>query len=230
MRELKNVATTANTYLPPVRAIAGRLGVTQVTVLKALRQLVAAGVLKQDPRNGRYFSPATHTSAPLKSARQAVSAELKQWVFSGRFDHDGRLPPVTTIARTLGRSRDTVRQAIGHLIALGLLYRSGRQVLVRTRMRKRTGSRVVLSARLIHEGEGGPLDACHIGWRLVHHPVERIEADRLRRGENAGEEMTVTIAVLPLVSSGVAGLRQMPLTTLRKLSVNTCAEKNNEKK
>ncbi|MET0330237.1 MAG: FadR/GntR family transcriptional regulator [Dyella sp.] len=70
-------------------------------------------------------------SLPIDGIRQRTLRELEQWVLGGKWQVGTRLPSERAMAEAFGTSRTTVREAVQHLIARGLLEaRQGSGVFV----------------------------------------------------------------------------------------------------
>ncbi len=194
VEELRRMAAgAACRRIPPIRELAGTLGVSHATAHKALRKLTDEGVLRQEATSGRFVISRARAGEQVQgsAALDTVTATLKRWIFSGRYDHDGRLPPITSIARMLGRSRNTVRSAVSRLAKQGLVLQSGRQINVAAGLSGGHGARIALVGHpnmfhIYHRAHvmlaGIEREIAHCGWPPVAYCLqEDFRSQRTRK-------------------------------------------------
>ena len=176
--------------LPSVRALAGRLGVSPLTVAGAYRELCACGLAISLPRSGFRVRPNVTSAQPLRQVTQATQvisptpAAPRARFALDRLEPDLRLHPVAELARLIGEVGATdaslgaygdfhgdaqLRQAIAEFdAAMGVACDAGDGLLITSGAQQA----IALYARTLAPGLRVAVeDPCYPGARLAFAAV-----------------------------------------------------------
>lgn len=140
------VASWSEARLPSIRELARDLGLSPVTVHRALAELEREKVLVVKARSGIFLrgllrnaptpkssrgSGPENPSAPLPGqAASRLAALLEEGIRTGQFLHSQPLPKIRALATSFRASDHTVREALRLLMERGLLQKRGRGFVV----------------------------------------------------------------------------------------------------
>lgn len=145
--------------LPSVSTLSSAIGVSRVTLLRAIRRLTDEGLIIPKRGSGTFIQPALPHAAtalpqhrPLRRTPAQVARDLRQRILRGRPGPGEGLPTVSALCRELGASHPTVARALRALVDEHLLVREGRRFLVSRLNSSSSTASVVLCAATDRRG------------------------------------------------------------------------------